>query len=179
MRAAAAAQQQQLQLPLRATPPVSRLCTRRLSIRCAALLPDQPQQQQQQPARSADSSSNPPGAAALQLSPDQQARLRAAVVAAAACCVFASNVGAARASDSWMPRRHHRHIGERFTDTWADSIVEVCVLSQGGQTDTQAAAAVEGRVRLQPLPSLRARNPADSALFAAAKRPAQSQGSSL
>jgi hypothetical protein len=24
-----------------------------------------------------------------------------------------------------MPRRHHRHIGERFTDTWADSIVEV------------------------------------------------------
>jgi hypothetical protein len=52
--------------------------------------------------------------------------LRKAVLATAVCCAFASNVGAARAdSQNWVPRRHHRHIGERFTDTWADSIVEV------------------------------------------------------
>jgi hypothetical protein len=52
--------------------------------------------------------------------------LRKAVLATAICCAFASNVGAARAdSQNWVPRRHHRHIGERFTDTWADSIVEV------------------------------------------------------
>lgn len=52
--------------------------------------------------------------------------LRKAVLATAVCCVFASNVGAARAdSQNWVPRRHHRHIGERFTDTWADSIVEI------------------------------------------------------
>jgi hypothetical protein len=59
------------------------------------------------------------------LAPEQQQQLRAAVVATAVCCAFVSNVGAARASDNWIPRRHHRHIGERFTDTWADSIVEV------------------------------------------------------
>jgi hypothetical protein len=54
--------------------------------------------------------------------------LRKAVLATAICCAFASNVGAARAdSQNWVPRRHHRHIGERFTDTWADSIVEVGV----------------------------------------------------
>jgi len=50
--------------------------------------------------------------------------LRTAVIAAVVCCAFVSNVREARA-DAWMPRRHHRHIGERFTDTWADSIVEV------------------------------------------------------
>lgn len=59
------------------------------------------------------------------LAPDQQQQLRTAVVAAAVCIAFVSNVSAARASDNWIPRRHHRHIGERFTDTWADSIVEV------------------------------------------------------
>jgi len=33
----------------------------------------------------------------------------------------------ARAADavvSWKPRRHHRHIGERFTDRWADAVAE-------------------------------------------------------
>jgi len=59
------------------------------------------------------------------IGPEQQQRLRTAVIATAVCCAFVSNVAAARASDSWVPRRHHRHIGERFTDTWADSIVEV------------------------------------------------------
>lgn len=59
------------------------------------------------------------------LGAEQQQRLRTAVIATAVCCAFVSNVAAARASDSWVPRRHHRHIGERFTDTWADSIVEV------------------------------------------------------
>lgn len=58
------------------------------------------------------------------LDAQQQQQLRVAVVATAVCCAFVSNVGAARAADSWIPRRHHRHIGERFTDTWADSIVE-------------------------------------------------------
>eukprot|EP00882_Tetradesmus_deserticola_P033193 GHRQ01037893.1.p1 GENE.GHRQ01037893.1~~GHRQ01037893.1.p1 ORF type:complete len:232 (+),score=48.71 GHRQ01037893.1:87-782(+) len=62
------------------------------------------------------------------LSEHEREVLRKAVLATAVCCAFASNVGAARAdSQNWVPRRHHRHIGERFTDTWADSIVEVCV----------------------------------------------------
>lgn len=53
-------------------------------------------------------------------------QFRSVVVAAAVCCAFVSNVGAARAESlHWIPRRHHRHIGERFTDTWADTIVEV------------------------------------------------------
>lgn len=55
----------------------------------------------------------------------QQQQLRTAVLATAVCVAFVSNVSEARASDNWIPRRHHRHIGERFTDTWADSIVEV------------------------------------------------------
>lgn len=84
----------------------------RLAKCCAA--GDRQQQQQQQHQTAAD-----------QLAPDQQQRLRTAVVAAAVCVAFVSNVSAARASDNWIPRRHHRHIGERFTDTWADSIVEV------------------------------------------------------
>lgn len=74
-------------------------------------------QQQQQPSADLDSSCHLGDA-------QQQQLLRTAVVATAVCCAFVSNVGAARA-DSWIPRRHHRHIGERFTDTWADSIVEV------------------------------------------------------
>ena len=49
-----------------------------------------------------------------------------ALTAAAAVVVLTGGVGAARADDSaWKPRRHHRHIGERFTDTWADAIAEV------------------------------------------------------
>lgn len=87
----------------------------RLVKRCAA--GDSRQQQQQQHAADDQRPSL--------LAPDQQQRLRTAVVAAAVCVAFASNVSAARASDNWIPRRHHRHIGERFTDTWADSIVEV------------------------------------------------------
>eukprot|EP00882_Tetradesmus_deserticola_P011380 GHRQ01012040.1.p1 GENE.GHRQ01012040.1~~GHRQ01012040.1.p1 ORF type:complete len:479 (+),score=200.79 GHRQ01012040.1:87-1523(+) len=60
------------------------------------------------------------------LSEHEREVLRKAVLATAVCCAFASNVGAARAdSQNWVPRRHHRHIGERFTDTWADSIVEI------------------------------------------------------
>eukprot|EP00878_Enallax_costatus_P010248 GHUV01010698.1.p1 GENE.GHUV01010698.1~~GHUV01010698.1.p1 ORF type:complete len:261 (+),score=73.57 GHUV01010698.1:134-916(+) len=52
-------------------------------------------------------------------------QIRNIVLATAVCCAFVSNVGAARAeSQNWIPRRHHRHIGERFTDTWADTIVE-------------------------------------------------------
>lgn len=34
------------------------------------------------------------------------------------------SIARADAEGSWKPRRHHRHIGERFTDTWADAIVE-------------------------------------------------------
>jgi hypothetical protein len=75
------------------------------------------QQQQQQGTADLDSSCHLGDA-------QQQQLLRTAVVATAVCCAFVSNVGAARA-DGWVPRRHHRHIGERFTDTWADSIVEV------------------------------------------------------
>jgi hypothetical protein len=71
---------------------------------------------------------------AWHLAPQQQQQLRTAVLATAVCVAFVSNVSAARASDNWIPRRHHRHIGERFTDTWADSIVEVC-----GLTGRQAA----------------------------------------
>lgn len=56
----------------------------------------------------------------------ESGQLRNVVIATALCCAFAGNVGAARAeSQNWLPRRHHRHIGERFTDTWADTIVEV------------------------------------------------------
>eukprot|EP00878_Enallax_costatus_P032758 GHUV01036024.1.p1 GENE.GHUV01036024.1~~GHUV01036024.1.p1 ORF type:complete len:219 (+),score=46.72 GHUV01036024.1:134-790(+) len=52
-------------------------------------------------------------------------QIRNVVLATAVCCAFVSNVGVARAeSQNWVPRRHHRHIGERFTDTWADTIVE-------------------------------------------------------
>lgn len=60
------------------------------------------------------------------ISTSDSEHLRTVVLATAVCCAFASNVGAARAENgNWIPRRHHRHIGERFTDTWADSIVEV------------------------------------------------------
>lgn len=66
-------------------------------------------------------------------SSNEQGQIRNVVIATAMCCVFASNVRAARAeSQNWVPRRHHRHIGERFTDTWADTIVEVtcdCLIS--------------------------------------------------
>jgi hypothetical protein len=75
------------------------------------------QQQQQQGTADLDSSCHLGDA-------QQQQLLRTAVIATAVCCAFVRNVGAARA-DGWVPRRHHRHIGERFTDTWADSIVEV------------------------------------------------------
>lgn len=87
---------------------------KRLAKCCAA--GNSRQQQQQQQRHTADQQPS-------FLAPDQQ--LRTAVVAAAVCVAFVSNVSAARASDNWIPRRHHRHIGERFTDTWADSIVEV------------------------------------------------------
>jgi hypothetical protein len=63
------------------------------------------------------------------LAPQQQQQLRTAVLATAVCVALVSNVREARASDNWIPRRHHRHIAERFTDTWADSIVEVCGLT--------------------------------------------------
>lgn len=60
---------------------------------------------------------------------------RAATAAAVAICATAlSSAGAAARAASlpsaadaaeWKPRRHHRHIGERFTDAWADAVVEV------------------------------------------------------
>ena len=53
---------------------------------------------------------------------------RAVTAAAVALAALGSGAGAARAaapSAEWKPRRHHRHIGERFTDTWADAVVEV------------------------------------------------------
>lgn len=56
---------------------------------------------------------------------DATASLYTAATAVAVICSFAANVQAARAQGTWKPRRHHRHIGERFTDTWADAIVEV------------------------------------------------------
>lgn len=54
----------------------------------------------------------------------------AAVLAASLAAASAASIAApppARAADavvSWKPRRHHRHIGERFTDRWADAVAE-------------------------------------------------------
>ena len=63
------------------------------------------------------------------------AALRGATLAVGVVCLYAASASEARPADagSWVPRRHHRHIGERFTDTWADSIVEVsqCVAAVG------------------------------------------------
>lgn len=82
---------------------------------------------QQQPGPSGNSSPRAQQCSDNALGSQQQRQqLHTAVIATAVCCAFVSNVGLARAaSENWMPRRHHRHIGERFTDTWADSIVEV------------------------------------------------------
>lgn len=62
-----------------------------------------------------------------QCTPDQHdfGRLAKAAAVAAAVVAFAGSVGAARAESAWKPRRHHWHIGERISDTWADAIVEV------------------------------------------------------
>ena len=59
---------------------------------------------------------------------DAPGLLRAAAAAAAVLALAeCATARAARAADAgeWKPRRHHRHIGERFTDTWADAVVEV------------------------------------------------------
>jgi hypothetical protein len=56
--------------------------------------------------------------------PDAGVLIRA-VAASLVALSFAAKVNAAEAEVAWKPRRHHRHIGERFTDTWADAIVEV------------------------------------------------------
>lgn len=48
------------------------------------------------------------------------------ITAAAIVCHFAVNTSAARAEDRpWKPRRHHRRLGERYTDAWAEELVEV------------------------------------------------------
>jgi hypothetical protein len=53
--------------------------------------------------------------------------LAKALAAAAAVVALTGRVHAARAADdeAWKPRRHHRHIDERITDTWADAVIEV------------------------------------------------------
>ncbi|KAI8469449.1 MAG: hypothetical protein J3K34DRAFT_279684 [Monoraphidium minutum] len=49
---------------------------------------------------------------------------KALIAAAAAVALTGCTAGAARADSGWRPRRHHRHIGERYADDWADVIVE-------------------------------------------------------
>lgn len=61
---------------------------------------------------------------AQQSLPDAGVIIRA-VAASLVALSFAAKVNASEGEASWKPRRHHRHIGERFTDTWADAIVEV------------------------------------------------------
>ncbi len=44
-----------------------------------------------------------------------------------------AQAGEARAEgEPWRPRRHHRHMGERITPTWAEEAVEVCAGSTSG-----------------------------------------------
>jgi hypothetical protein len=55
------------------------------------------------------------------------ALLAASMAAAAATQLIITPTPSAHAADavvSWKPRRHHRHIGERFTDRWADAVAE-------------------------------------------------------
>ncbi|KAF8070922.1 hypothetical protein HT031_001003 [Scenedesmus sp. PABB004] len=97
-------------LPVRGSASTSRVTPCRLCPARAAAGAGQPEQERSQ----------------SELPPAQAQQLRGAVIALAATVAFASHAGAARAeAEHWVPRRHHRHIGERFTDTWADSIVEV------------------------------------------------------
>jgi hypothetical protein len=109
------------------------------SICCSHRQPDGAAGAPQQPSDTSPSSS----ANASPLTREHQQQLRTVVLATAVCCAFVSHVGAARAeSTNWVPRRHHRHIGERFTDTWADSIVEVCL--QGAHTALRQPSAFSG-----------------------------------
>lgn len=56
---------------------------------------------------------------------------RAFAVSLLACSFALQAAAPAAASETtWKPRRHHRGIGERFSDTWADAIVEVRQLGQ-------------------------------------------------
>jgi hypothetical protein len=51
---------------------------------------------------------------------------RAFAASLLACSLALQAAAPAAASETtWKPRRHHRGIGERFSDTWADAIVEV------------------------------------------------------
>ncbi|GFR48271.1 hypothetical protein Agub_g10136, partial [Astrephomene gubernaculifera] len=92
--------------------------------------------------RAADS----PGLASL--SQDQLAQLgSASKLIAASVIVYhvAFSSSAARAGDRpWKPRRHHRRIGERFTNTWAEELVE----EQEGAREKQHEAARLARLRL-------------------------------
>jgi hypothetical protein len=50
--------------------------------------------------------------------------LAATSAATTASLAAPASARAADAAVSWKPRRHHRHIGERFTDRWADAVAE-------------------------------------------------------
>lgn len=91
---------------------------------------------------------------------DAAAMARALAAAAAVSALVGGTPGAARAADdaaAWKPRRHHRHIGQRFSDTWADAVVEVGPAAEGwalrprgpctSGCGAQAAAAQERAVR--------------------------------
>jgi hypothetical protein len=64
--------------------------------------------------------------------------LAKALTAAAVAVSLMGRAGAAHADAAWKPRRHHRHIGERFTDTWADAIVEVRIAASWGHIAAEA-----------------------------------------
>lgn len=74
---------------------------------------------------------------------DSEARgLASAVSVALVTYAFVGGAGAARADDGWMPRRHHRHMDERFSSTWAGEIVEVGAKEGGPRSAISAPFAV-------------------------------------
>ncbi len=60
----------------------------------------------------------------------EAAGLWQAVAVTAVVSSATANVGAARAdTGDWKPRRHHRHMGERYTANWAAAVVQVGALT--------------------------------------------------
>ncbi len=56
------------------------------------------------------------------MSPEQFASKAVRVMSATAICHMLM-AGRASAEREWKPRRHHRRLGERFSQTWAEDVV--------------------------------------------------------
>ena len=113
-------------LPQRTRCPQALASRRRCLNLINAVLPDHVSDGPSASGRAADSAEPWPASPLSQTQIDHLGKASKVLAATVVVYHLAFSSSTARAEDRpWKPRRHYRRIGERFTDTWAEELVEV------------------------------------------------------